>query len=114
MAQIPPRVSDIVKRFIDELEKNHIPVKRAVLFGSYATGTYNQWSDIDLAIVSDVFEGDRFRDRGRIRAIKLAISNDLEPLPYRPVDFKIENPFIKKIIETGVPIKGSIHTAEDK
>ena len=106
MAQIPPRVTEIVKRFIDELEKNHMPVKEAILFGSYAAGTSNEWSDIDLAIVSDVFEGDRFRDRNKMRGIKLTISSDLEPLPFRSEDFKSEDPFIKKILETGVRMKG--------
>ena len=105
MAQIPPRIIDIVNRFINELENNHMPVKEAILFGSYATGTFDEWSDIDPAIVSDVFEGDRFRDRSKIRGIKLAISSDLEPLPYRPEDFKSEDPFIKKILETGVRMK---------
>ena len=38
-------------------------VKWAILFGSYAQGTFNEWSDIDLAIVSKVFVGDRFEDR---------------------------------------------------
>lgn len=105
MAQIPSRVKHIVKRFVDELEKNNMPVKEAILFGSYANGTFNEWSDIDLAVVSDAFEGDRFRDRCKIRKIKLSISSDLEPLPYRSDDFKPEDPFIKNIIDTGLQMK---------
>jgi len=43
------KVSVIIERFLDELEKNHIDVEQAILFGSYAQGTYSSWSDIDLA-----------------------------------------------------------------
>jgi len=104
MDQIPSKVTSIIKRFINELEKNNIPVKEAVLFGSYVTGNYHNWSDIDLALVSDSFEGERFRDRNKIRRIKLEISCDLEPLPYRPEDFTTDDPFVKKIIETGIRV----------
>ena len=104
MDQIPSKVTAIIKRFIDELEKNNIPIKEAVLFGSYARGNYHDWSDIDLALVSDAFEGERFRDRNKIRRIKLEISYDLEPLPYRPEDFTTDDPFVQKIIETGMRV----------
>ena len=104
MDQIPTRITAIIKRFIDELEKNNIPIKKAILFGSYVKGTYHDWSDIDLALVSDAFDGERFRDRNKIRRIKLEISSDLEPLPYRPEDFTPDDPFIQKIIETGVRV----------
>ena len=104
MDQIPSKVTFIIKRFIDELEKNNIPIKEAILFGSYAKGNYHDWSDIDLALVSDAFEGERFRDRNKIRRIKLEISCDLEPLPYRPEDFTTDDPFVQKIIETGIRV----------
>ena len=104
MHQIPTIITTIIKRFIDELEKNNIPIKEAILFGSYVKGTYHDWSDIDVALVSDAFDGERFRDRNKIRRIKLEISSDLEPLPYRPEDFTPDDPFIQKIIETGVRI----------
>jgi predicted nucleotidyltransferase len=104
MDQIPYRVTLIIKRFIDELEKNNIPIKEAILFGSYAKGNYHDWSDVDLALVSDAFEGERFHDRNMIRRIKLEISLDLEPLPYRPEDFTSDDPFVQKIIETGMRV----------
>jgi predicted nucleotidyltransferase len=85
-------------------KKSEGPVKKAILFGSYAKGNCHDWSDIDLALVSDAFEGERFRDRNKIRRIKLDISCDLEPLPYRPQDFTTDDPFVQKIIETGMRV----------
>ena len=48
--------------------------------------------------------GERFRDRNKIRRIKLEISCDLEPLPFRPEDFTTDDPFVQKIIETGMRV----------
>lgn len=104
MDQIPSKVLSIIKRFIDELEKNKIPIREAILFGSYSRGDYHEWSDIDIALVSDAFEGERFHDRNMIRRIKLEISCDLEALPYRPEDFTSDDPFVQKIIQTGMRV----------
>ena len=104
MAQIPRKVKKIVDMYIVALRENNIPVKQAILFGSYAKGNYNDWSDIDLALVSEIFEGIRIRDRSRIRAITLKVSNDIEVLPYRPQDFNVDDPLVKEIIRTGIKI----------
>jgi predicted nucleotidyltransferase len=104
MAEIPDRVKKIISRFITELADNDIKVEQAILFGSYAQGTFNDWSDIDLAIVSTAFAGERFSDRAKIRRIKLGVSCDLEPIPYNPVDFNTNNPFVKRILKTGIRV----------
>ena len=104
MAEIPIRVKTIINTYRYALQKNHIPVNQMVLFGSYAQGNYKEWSDIDIALVSDIFEGKRFEDRGKIRRINLSVSSDLEVLPYRPEDFTPDDPFVKEIIKTGVKI----------
>lgn len=112
MAQIPDKVSSIIRLFLEELEKNHINIERAILFGSYAQGTYTPWSDIDLALVSPDFEGNRFKDRDKIRRIKLKISSDLELIPYPPNDFTDADPFVKQILATGINVKGNWRRTE--
>ena len=104
MVKIPDQIREIINNYIDELEKNNIHVSKAILFGSFAGGRANEWSDIDIALVSESFEGDRFNDRGKIRKITLSISSDLSPLPFRPEDFMPDNPFVKEIIEHGIRI----------
>lgn len=104
MAQIPDQIRNIIDKYLQALEAQHIHVKRAILFGSYAHGKENEWSDIDIALVSDAFVGDRFDDRSKIRRITLSVSSDLSPLPFRPEDFVPENPFVKEILEKGVRV----------
>jgi uncharacterized protein len=52
-----PEVLAIVRRFVAEVESRGIPVSRVILYGSEARGTAGEWSDIDLVIVSPVFDG---------------------------------------------------------
>jgi uncharacterized protein len=104
VAKIPDQIRKIIDEYIRALENNHIHVRSAVLFGSYADGRANEWSDIDIALVSDSFDGDRFDDRSKIRRITLSVSSDLSPIPFRPEDFTPENPFAKEIMEKGVRI----------
>ncbi len=104
MAQISNKITSIIELFLEELQKNNINIEKTVLFGSHAHGTDTAWSDIDLAIVSSDFEGDRFKDRNKIRRIKLKISSNLEPIPFPPEDFTPDNPFVQQILKTGIMI----------
>ena len=49
-----------------------------------------------MALVSEIFEGIRIKDRNKIRLITLKISSDIEVLPYRPQDFNTDDPKIGK------------------
>jgi len=104
MVQISDQVRDILRKYIQALEAQNIHVQRAILFGSHALGRANEWSDIDIALVSDDFAGDRFDDRSKIRPITLSVSSDLSPMPFRPEDFNSDDPFVKGILEEGVKI----------
>jgi predicted nucleotidyltransferase len=76
----------------------------AILFGSYAKGNNYEFSDIDIALVSDNFEGVRFLDKEKIRRITLNIDYRISPLPYRTEDFMEDNLFVKEILDTGIKI----------
>lgn len=105
MAQKADRnIEETVRAYLKELEGIGIHVQKAILFGSHAYGRNDEWSDIDLAIVSTDFVGDRFEDRNRIRKITLQVNSDISPMPYRPEDFNSNDYFVKEILETGIRI----------
>ncbi len=54
-------LSDL-SRYSSDLRKKLGKVS-VILFGSYARGDFNLWSDIDLLIISEAFSGVRFLDR---------------------------------------------------
>jgi predicted nucleotidyltransferase len=104
MAQIPDQINQIIKKYIAALYARQIPIQHVFLFGSYAKGNYTEWSDIDLVVVSEIFEGSRFEDHKKIRPITLSGSSLIEVLPYRPEDFTPEDPFVREILKTGIQI----------
>lgn len=105
MDRISNEVKSIVDEFIRQLEDNNIQIKKAILFGSQISGSADEWSDIDIALISDNFEGVRYKDKGKIRKITLSVSSLLSPLPYSTQDFSEMDPFLEHIIATGVALR---------
>lgn len=92
---------ELARRFIEELGKAGIAISQSYLFGSYAKDRPNQDSDVDLALVSDSFNGVRFTDRAKFVPL-LVKYVDLEPHPFKPEDFNESSPFAREIIRTGI------------
>jgi len=95
---------EIVKRYIEELEKKEIYISKAILFGSHARGKAKPESDIDVALISDAFSGDRFEDRRRIVPLRRKIDGRIEPIPFRPEDFENGGVLAEEIKRTGIII----------
>ena len=106
MVEIPDIVKTKINNFIALLEKNNFHIQKAILFGSYARGNSDKWSDIDLAIVSDDFIGDRFKDKMSMVDFIYKSGWDISPLPFRKEDFD-ESMFVRdEIIRNGIVIRG--------
>ncbi len=52
MVEIDDSIRITIKRFCDELKKEY-KIQNIFLFGSYSEGSYDSWSDIDLAVIVD-------------------------------------------------------------
>lgn len=48
----------IVRKYVDNLNKAGFPIMKAYLYGSYARNEANENSDIDVLLVSDIFDTD--------------------------------------------------------
>ncbi|MDK2373020.1 MAG: nucleotidyltransferase domain-containing protein [Candidatus Korarchaeota archaeon] len=75
-----------------------------ILFGSFAKGDYNLWSDIDVIIVSESFRGIRFVERC------LEIGDpfgNLSPICWTPEEFEgmIKKPSWRRALEHSVVIQ---------
>ncbi len=101
---VPNRIIETIKELIAELKQNQINLTNAVLFGSYAKGNYNEYSDIDVALISESFSGNRFLDKELIRKYIVSINTDISPVPFRPEDFNKKNLFANQIIKEGIEI----------
>ncbi len=104
MVSLPPQIRKTIKKYLEELKKNNIPVDEVILFGSYARGDYHEYSDIDLLLVSPIFKGKRIEDKDKIREITLKISSAIEILPCSREQFENKDPLIEEIVKTGIKI----------
>jgi predicted nucleotidyltransferase len=48
---------ETVRNYAHDIEANGVNLRTVILYGSFAKGTQHQWSDIDVALVADEFEG---------------------------------------------------------
>jgi uncharacterized protein len=104
MAEVTNKAIDLVKQLIVQARKSHINITKAFLFGSYANGTSHIWSDIDVALVSDDFVGNRFLDLESIAEATVSTSIDIQPHLFRPEEFTEQNPLVKEILQSGIRI----------
>ncbi|MBA7510112.1 hypothetical protein ES705_02087 [subsurface metagenome] len=95
-----------IRNLIKTIEKNGISISAAYLFGSYAKGKANEWSDIDVALVSDNFSGIRFYDVEKLLSVLKKYNNFIEFHPFKTAEFNpSSNLFVKEISENSIRIK---------
>jgi predicted nucleotidyltransferase len=56
MSETRRQITTLIHRYVAALEARGIPVERVILFGSHAAGHPQEWSDIDIAVISPKFE----------------------------------------------------------
>lgn len=79
-----------------------IPVKKMILFGSYAKGTAKPWSDVDVCVVSDQFGKDYHAELVSLLHLTSSIDAVIEPHPFHPKDLEDPlDPLAHEIRTTG-------------
>lgn len=91
-----------VKKYIKEISKN-FNIKEVYVFGSYANGTNNENSDIDIAIVLDS-DIDTIDLMVELMMYTQNIDLRIEPHPFKTSDFEVGNPFVDEIKNTGLKV----------
>jgi len=71
-----------VRKYLRALQDQGIAVKFGVIFGSQLTGKTDDWSDIDLLVVSPIFDDRRSRDDiNLLWRLAARTDNRIEPVP---------------------------------
>ena len=103
MALSEDQVAKIIRGFISELSRE-IPIKEIILFGSYARGNPEEYSDIDLAVISDWFEGkSKIENMQYLSKITAAYNSLIEALPFTEEEYRnLDNrSFLAGIVKSG-------------
>jgi predicted nucleotidyltransferase len=96
--------AEVVKKLklYKELLHKEIDFEEIILFGSYASGTNHEDSDIDVDIVVNEDKGDFFTTRPLLWKVRRAVDDRIEPTLFeRSHD---ESGFLAKIKKTGLII----------
>ena len=98
-----------VRLFAKQVNESGITLKKVVLFGSYARNTQHKWSDIDVALVADDFNGSGFYDIALFgKTLIKKPFRTIQPKTYNTRQFNSANdPFIKEILQTGIEIEAN-------
>ena len=97
-------IIEIIEKYVKKVCENY-KIEAIILFGSYAKGNNNEWSDIDIAIITDDFENDIIDEELNLMRLRRKIDNRIEPHLIRIEDYKkITTPFIQEVVETGIKV----------
>jgi len=95
-------VNELCKQYADNVRRS-LPVDKVVLFGSYAKGTADPQSDVDICFFLKSYDG-RERFDIMLDLFRLMRGYDdayFEPIVFETSDIEDDNPFVKEILRTG-------------
>ena len=111
---IDSRIMESIKKYIEKISQ-YYKIEAIILFGSYAKGTENEDSDIDIAIISSDFS-DIIEDGAKLIGLTWKIDTRIEPHPITTEDYqKVSNPFVRndRFLERILPAIKRYETCKD-
>ncbi|MDR1870336.1 MAG: nucleotidyltransferase domain-containing protein [Deltaproteobacteria bacterium] len=97
-------VKATVKIYADEV-RQVMPISKVYLYGSYAKGTPNEHSDVDVCFFLTYMYDENCIN---IMCTLLNLSHKyelwIEPYFFEVSDLETDNPFVKEILRTGIEI----------
>jgi predicted nucleotidyltransferase len=91
----------LVKKYAEEVLKNLSP-EQIVLFGSYATDTARESSDLDVAVIFNGFDGNFWEDSTLLWLLTIKTSTLIEPILLDKA--QDQSGFVRHILKTGITI----------
>jgi len=89
---------EIATRYAEEVKQVLSP-DAVILFGSYVDGTPHEWSDIDVAVLINGFQGDWLETASMLCSLTRRVSIDIEPhLLDETCD---KSGFVEHVLKTG-------------
>ena len=105
MVQNKAIIKNKIDKFIETLEK-HITINKVILYGSWANGTPDTFSDIDLAIFSPDFGKHRLKELQLLSKLAWDVDESIEAIPFGSEQLNKIDPtkFVYEIIKNGETI----------
>lgn len=100
---ISREIMESIEKYIERISQ-YYKIEAIILFGSYAKGTENEDSDIDIAVISSDFKN-IIQDGADLIGYTWKIDTRIEPHPITTEDYEnIATPFVQEVINTGIKV----------
>ena len=95
---------EVIKKLVDYklLLINYFELEKMFLFGSYASGTNKEGSDIDVAVIVKNLNSDYFKDTPLLWKLRRQIDDRIEPILFE--QGRDDSGFLSEIIKNGIEI----------
>jgi predicted nucleotidyltransferase len=103
-AETQDEVIKKVLKLLKVLDSEGLNITAAYLYGSQASGTSYEDSDIDVAVVSDNLSGDRLEDWCRLNRVATRVDVRMEVIGFRPEQFRDESPLAWEVKSKGLKL----------
>lgn len=98
-------IKKIAIDYLNQVKNDGIPVTNAYLFGSYAKGSANRFSDIDICVISPKFGVDYFEESLNLKRSANKVDLRIEPVPFSLTDMGDKySTLASEIAKYGVPL----------
>jgi predicted nucleotidyltransferase len=102
---ITPEIKNTSIKFARTIISQGIPIIKLIIFGSYAKGKANGYSDIDLCLVSPNFGKDPISELQFLLKQSRNVDDRIEPIPISVEEYQnSSSPFIFEIKKFGKEI----------
>jgi predicted nucleotidyltransferase len=99
------KAKKIAEKYAEKLKAENYPFAAVYLFGSYVKGMAGEWSDIDVAVVSDKLKKNWNKNEDILWRYTIDIDSRIEPIGFTVRDFKnICDPMVAEIKKTGIRV----------
>jgi predicted nucleotidyltransferase len=97
-------IRDVVSEYANNV-RTVLPVSRVLLYGSYAKGTANEYSDVDVCFFIANSDDNWLDIMVKLRIISLDYKDIfISPIVFNISDLFEDNPFVKEVLSTGIEI----------
>ncbi|MEK7166884.1 MAG: nucleotidyltransferase domain-containing protein [Patescibacteria group bacterium] len=98
-------VEKIIKKYAKKLKEKKYSFSAIYLFGSFAKGNAREYSDIDIAVISEELNKERNKAKFKLWKLTEGIDSRIEPHGFSPEDFKEDwIPIVHEIKKTGIRV----------
>lgn len=98
-------IKKTIKNYAKKLEKENFPIAAIYLYDSYAKNTAKNYSDIDVAVISDKLKRNWDKNESLLWIYASKIDSRIEPIGFTKQEFeKSFSPLVYEIKKHGIRI----------